>query len=54
MFSSNEISAWVDEDDDEVSQTALCPKCGVDSVIVWQPGIDAAFLTEMHAHWFLK
>jgi hypothetical protein len=48
-FSPTEIPIWVDED-----QTALCPKCGIDSVIGSASGypVDLPFLQRMHDHWF--
>lgn len=53
MFSPSEIVDWVDQDDG-VGTTALCPRCGIDSVIGSSSGfpIDADFLRAMHAHWF--
>ena len=50
-FGPAEIDAWVDDD-----QTALCPKCGIDSVVGSDSGwlIDVGFLTEMHRAWFLR
>lgn len=53
LFPPSEIAEWVDEGDDDIGKTALCPRCGIDSVIVWHLGMDATFLMEMHAHWFL-
>lgn len=48
-FSPNEIEHWTDDD-----ETALCPKCGIDSVIGSVSGysIDREFLKKMHDHWF--
>ena len=48
------IREWVDEDDTGVGQTALCPRCGVDSVIGDSSGvaISRQFLEAMKAHWF--
>jgi len=48
------IEEWVDEDDNDVGQTALCPRCGIDSVIGSQSGfrIDKAFLEKMKQYWF--
>ena len=45
---------WIDEDKNEVGQTALCPYCGIDSVIGSASGIslDKQFLTEMYKVWF--
>lgn len=49
-FAPSEIAEWVDEDD----QTALCPKCGIDSVIGSAAGYPIAteFLRRMRAYWF--
>ena len=49
MFPPTEISEWVDEE-----QTALCPKCGIDSVIGDRSGLPVSqdFLAVMRAHWF--
>lgn len=41
----------------EGENTALCPHCGIDALIGDASGLpvtDAAFLLEMHAHWFKK
>ena len=48
-FASAEIKSWID-----ANQTALCPCCGVDSVIgsASQHRIDDMFLRGMHAHFF--
>jgi hypothetical protein len=48
-FASVEIKTWID-----ANQTALCPRCGVDSVIgsASQHRIDDVFLRGMHAHFF--
>ncbi len=59
MFSSDEIEEWTDEpkNDDKITYglTALCPKCGIDSVLSDNmPGIklDVAFLTRMKKCFF--
>ncbi|MBK8006085.1 MAG: hypothetical protein IPK12_19790 [Gemmatimonadetes bacterium] len=44
-FHPAEIAAWVDEGD-----TALCPRCGIDSVLAGNVG--AEVLAAMHAYWF--
>ena len=45
IFASDEIRQWVDND-----QTALCPRCGIDSVL---PGVtDTAILVALHRHRF--
>ena len=48
-FPPASIKAWID-----ASQTALCPSCGVDSVIgnASSQRIDDAFLRKMHVHFF--
>ena len=53
-FPPAEILDWVDEDETGMGQTALCPKCGTDSVIGDRSGfpITEEFLGKMNAHWF--
>lgn len=34
-FPSDKIVEWVDEDDSEEGQTAICPFCGIDAVIAF-------------------
>lgn len=48
-FSPSKIHKWTDQE-----QTALCPECGIDSVIGSASGfpITKEFLERMHAHWF--
>ncbi len=48
-FRSSDIKAWID-----AQQTALCPSCGVDSVIgsASNHRLDDAFLRQMHAQFF--
>jgi hypothetical protein len=48
-FSPSEIDEWVDDE-----TTAICPICGVDSVIGNASGfpIEKEFLGKMHDHWF--
>ena len=33
IFNPSEIEDWTDDDENKLGQTALCPKCGIDSVI---------------------
>jgi len=49
IFSWTAINEWIDRDN-----TALCPYCGIDSVIGSAAGftIDRGFLTAMKAYWF--
>jgi hypothetical protein len=48
-FPPSEILEWIDE-----GQTAVCPKCPVDSVLGSASGypITKEFLQRMHDHWF--
>jgi len=48
-FSSKEIVEWVDD-----GQTALCPHCGIDSVIGSAAGFELTheFLGKMNESWF--
>jgi hypothetical protein len=59
IFLPSDVEVWVDDegcDDDEgkVGQTALCPQCGIDSVIGSRSGylISADFLSRMRKQWF--
>ena len=49
IYSPVEITEWIDDD-----QTALCAKCGIDSVIGTKSGfpITSDFLAEMYRYWF--
>jgi len=51
IFNPNEITEWTD---DEPSKTALCPYCGIDSIIGKSSGfpITGEFLEVMKKHWF--
>ena len=53
MFPPITISDWVDEQN-SLGTTALCPYCGIDSVIPQQPAhpLSADLLAAMHAYWF--
>ena len=48
-FSPREIHEWIDSD-----ATAMCPRCGIDSVIGSASGysLSREFLQRMHNHWF--
>jgi hypothetical protein len=52
-FPPSEIEEWVDERDG-IGTTALCPRCGIDSVIGSRSGLPLTweFLREMHEYWF--
>ncbi|RDU38033.1 cytoplasmic protein [Neobacillus piezotolerans] len=49
IFNPSEISAWTDNEN-----TAICPYCGIDSIIGESLGfpITELFLKEMHKYWF--
>ena len=53
-FRPDEISDWVDDDDAGRGQTALCPRCGIDSVIgdASPFPITDELLSRMRSHWF--
>jgi hypothetical protein len=51
-FASSEVAHWLD---DKGGRTALCPSCGIDSVLGDRSGLpvtDAAFLVAMRDYWF--
>jgi len=50
IFSPSEIKEWIDR----LSDTALCPYCGIDSVIGESSGypITKEFLKQMEQYWF--
>lgn len=54
VFPPSEIEEWVDADEHEIRQTALCPNCGIDSVIGSKSGypMTKEFLQTMEEHWF--
>ena len=49
IYPPTEIQEWIDDE-----TTALCPYCGIDSVIGAKSGypITAEFLQKMKEHWF--
>src|SRR6476660_738045 len=53
IFSPAEITDWLNESK-AGGQTALCPRCSIDSVIGSQSGfpITPEFLSRMNGHWF--
>lgn len=53
IFEPTAITEWVDKENGE-GQTALCPKCAIDSVIGSDSSfpISLDFLTKMQQHWF--
>ena len=53
-FKPNEIEEWADSDNVK-GKSAICPKCGIDSVIGDYssfPITDETFLKEMYSYWF--
>ncbi len=54
IFGPDQIVDWTDTNKPGAQQTALCPMCGIDSVIGDASGfeITEAFLAEMRAAWF--
>lgn len=54
IFSPRDIYHWIDKNDKGIGQTAMCPKCGIDSVVGDKSGypITNDFLTAMSLHWF--
>ena len=54
VFGPSEIQDWVDAGADGIGTKALCPRCGIDSVIGSNAGVvlDESFLSQMHEYWF--
>ena len=54
VFPSSAITNWTDRNEYGEGQTALCPNCGIDSVIGDGAGYELSveFLIKMHAKWF--
>jgi hypothetical protein len=54
QFMPSAIVEWVDEDAEGRGTTAVCPSCGIDSVLGDRSGFlfSAEFLDEMHGYWF--
>ena len=54
IFKPSEIKEWVDVNDEGIGQCAICPHCGIDSVIGSLSGfpIKEEFLKEMNKYWF--
>ena len=53
-FRPEEICEWTDLDANGVAQTAMCPLCGIDSVLGSESGyeLSAEFLGRMRRYWF--
>jgi len=54
IFGPDQIVNWADPNKPRAQQTAVCPECGIDSVIGNASGLEIteAFLEEMRAAWF--
>jgi hypothetical protein len=54
QFAPSEITEWVDDDADGLGTTAMCPRCGIDSVLGDSSGfpVSGEFLLEMRTYWF--
>ena len=54
VYKSIAIDSWIDLNSKKVGQTALCPNCGIDSVIGDQSGFPLTddFLLAMREYWF--
>ena len=53
IFTPAEITDWTDTGKPEAEWTALCPRCGMDTVLGDGSGhpITEDFLSRMHAYW---
>jgi hypothetical protein len=50
QFRADQITEWVDSD-----ETALCPFCGIDSVLGFETdAADEELLRRMHNRWFTR
>lgn len=49
IFDPETVKAWTDD-----MQTAICPLCGIDSVLPDSPALAEEFLKRMHEEWFLR
>lgn len=54
IFTPKLIDEWIDEDKKGIGTTAMCPECGIDSVIGSKSGypIEKEFLKKMSELWF--
>jgi hypothetical protein len=55
IFAPSDIQKWIKERNPVHEETAICPKCGIDSVIGSDSGyaITVEFLRRMHERWFV-
>lgn len=47
-FPPSLVVEWCDEDELGIGQTALCPHCGVDSVVGFDGPVDHGWLQQAH------
>ena len=54
VFTPEEVTDWVDWSSNAEGVTALCPRCGIDSVLGSGSGypINREFLRRMQTYWF--
>ena len=53
QFKPTKVIEWTDENENGIEQTALCPFCGIDSVIGDKSiPITKELLVEMEKYWF--
>jgi hypothetical protein len=54
IYPPSDIVAWIDDNEVGMGQTAICPKCGIDSVVGDKAGfpLTREFLEKMQRHWF--
>jgi hypothetical protein len=52
IFPPTEINNWVDLNQHNIGQTALCPYCEVDGVIGFNGELDTAWVTNFKKHHF--
>ena len=52
-FPGTDVVEWIHEDPRKPANTALCPRCGIDSVLPSPPvELNKKFLAAMDKHWF--
>ena len=54
IYNTEEIVEWLEGEPGDSIGTALCPHCGIDSVLSESAGfpLTKEFLTEMNKYWF--
>jgi len=54
IFTPDKIHEWVDDDDSNIGQTAMCPYCDIDSVVGTASGVPITkeYLSGMNQVWF--